>query len=115
MTRSEIAGSLRISPRQLLRKLDKVVEEGGALRQSLALPTIQGCEDNLLEWPDVDIQACADDAFEPLLAFQRPLSCSVSMQRPRKPLHVPAAFRASVWANIGDLENLPLMLGCRTN
>lgn len=64
LTQDEIAVNLKISTRQLRRRMDKAIEEGETLR-SATLHSVQGCaeENNLLPWPSDecigDIMGCA--------------------------------------------------------
>jgi excisionase family DNA binding protein len=73
ISRNAIAVNLDISERHLLRKLNKVVEEGGAVAQSLVLHSVQACTDdqNLPEWPEqgIDIQASAAPSENKLAAM----------------------------------------------
>jgi excisionase family DNA binding protein len=69
LTQDEVAVNLKISTRQLRRRMDKAIEEGEALHGVLTgvVHSVRGCAEqgNILPWPSdetFDIQACAAES-----------------------------------------------------
>jgi excisionase family DNA binding protein len=90
LTQDEIAVNLKISPRQLRRRLDKAEEDGEAVRAALSGVLhcgVQGCADegNVLPWPTDeyigDISACAAPSENKLADMVEAFENAITVQQ----------------------------------